>query len=39
MSGSLGVYLTKCQMFKFLYESLWLQVPWVETFIRDYEYP
>ena len=34
MSGSPGMYLTKCQMF--LYKSLWLQVPWVDTFIRDY---
>ena len=31
MSGSLGVYLIKCQMFKFLYKSLWLQVPRVDS--------
>ena len=26
-------------MFKFLYKSLWLHVPWADKFIRDYEYP
>ena len=36
--GGLEVYLTKCQMLKFLYKSLWLHVPLVDTFIRDYEY-
>ena len=26
-------------MFKFSYKSLWLQVPWADNLIRDYEYP
>ena len=33
---SLGVYSTKCHMFKFLNKSLWLQVPC--RLFRDYEY-
>ena len=41
MSGSLGVYSNKCHMVEvfFIYKSLWLHVPWADTFIRDYEYP
>ena len=34
-----GVFDQVPYVHMFLYKSLWLRVPWGDTFIRDYEYP
>ena len=41
MSGSLGVYLNNQVSYvpSFYNKSLWLHVPWADSFIHDYVYP